>query len=163
MAKIIITFLLLSQVLIYCECDFFSTPYAHMSQCVEIGFLAHWPFLRAKVEPCCHTGLYALLALRPRPLWQAESKSHSPGRAQDLHEGMSFQPTKLARQSRRMADFFFPAFGPNQFSPASTLKVYENKTLIQTTDGPSPFYLTTIKPHDWRRTRQLPDGLTFFI
>ena len=108
------------------------------------GSLAFFCLLKSsRNEPCCHTGLYALLALRPRPLWQAESKSHSPGRAQDLHKGMSFQPTKLAqrsRQSRRMADFFFPAFGPNKlFSPASTLKVYENKTLIQTSRRTEPF------------------------
>ena len=49
-----------------------------------------------------------------------------------LPEGVSFQPTKLAKQSRQsrpMAEFFFPAFTPTPLlCPVATLRVYEERT-----------------------------------
>ena len=70
-----------------------------------------------------------------------------------LPEGVSFQPTKLAKQSRQakpMTEFFFPAFEANQLlCPMATLKAYENRTGVnRAQQGPSPLFLTTIKPHN---------------
>ena len=70
-----------------------------------------------------------------------------------LPEGVSFQPTQLAkrsRQSRPKVEFFFPAFTPTPLlCPVATLKVYEERTQsFRRDDGPSPLFLTTIRPHN---------------
>ena len=69
-----------------------------------------------------------------------------------LLEGVRFHPTKLAKQSRQsrpVADFFFPAFTPDQLlCTMSTFRVYENRTVIQTRRWAEPSLLTAIKPHN---------------
>ena len=49
-----------------------------------------------------------------------------------LHEGVSFQPTKLAKQSRQsklLAEFSFPALTANHLlCPMTTFRVYEDRT-----------------------------------
>ena len=69
-----------------------------------------------------------------------------------LPEGVAFQPTKLAKQSRQskpLAEFFFPAFHANELlCPVVTLKAYEDRTEeVREETGPRPLFLTTIKPH----------------
>ena len=69
-----------------------------------------------------------------------------------LPEGVAFQPTKLAKQSRQskpIAECFFPAFTPNGLlCPVVTLKAYEERTQsVRQETGSKPLLLTTIKPH----------------
>ena len=69
-----------------------------------------------------------------------------------LPEGVAFQPTKLAKQSRQakpMAEFFFPAFNQNKLlCPVITLRAYEERTQqFRKETGPKSLLLTTIKPH----------------
>ena len=67
-----------------------------------------------------------------------------------LPEGVTFQPTKLAKQSRQMkqmAEFFFPAFPANGLlCPVVTLRAYEVRT--QEAREKTPLFLTTIRPHN---------------
>ena len=70
-----------------------------------------------------------------------------------LPEGVAFQPTKLVKQSRQskpMAEFFFPAFPPNSLlCPVATLRAYEGRTQeVRQETGPGPLFLTTIRPHN---------------
>ena len=71
-----------------------------------------------------------------------------------LPEGVSFQPTRLAKQSRQskptMAEFFFPAFTANLLlCPVATLWAYEDRTQeFRRDEGSNPLLLTTIRPHN---------------
>ena len=70
-----------------------------------------------------------------------------------LPEGVSFQPTKLTKQSRQskpVAEFFFPAFTANPLlCPVTTLRAYEGRTEeFRREEGSSPLFLTTIRPHN---------------
>ena len=70
-----------------------------------------------------------------------------------LPEGVTFQPTKLAKQSRQskpLAEFFFPAFTVNHLlCPVATLRAYEDRTREhRKEEGSSPLFLTTIRPHN---------------
>jgi len=69
-----------------------------------------------------------------------------------LPEGVVFQPTKLAKQSRQskpLTDFFFPAFPHNsRLCPVHALQAYEERTVsFREGQGSSVLFLTTIKPH----------------
>ena len=67
-----------------------------------------------------------------------------------LPEGVTFQPTKLSKQSRQckpLEEIFFPAFPHNKLlCPAETLKAYEERTHTLR-EGSTTLFLTTIKPH----------------
>ena len=70
-----------------------------------------------------------------------------------LPEGVTFQPTKLAKQSRQskpMSEFFFPAFMANPLlCPVTALRAYEHRTQkFRREEGLNPVFLTTIKPHN---------------
>ena len=81
--------------------------------------------------------------------------------ALDLHfrhylpEGVSFQPVKLAKQSRQgktQADFFFPSFPHNRrLCPQETLRVYEQRTeKFRSKNGEqahSRLFLAMVHPH----------------
>ena len=69
-----------------------------------------------------------------------------------LREGVTFQPTKLAKQSQKskpLAEFFFPAFTANNLlCPVTTLWAYEDSTWeYRRKEGSNPLFLTTIRPH----------------
>ena len=69
-----------------------------------------------------------------------------------LPEGVTFQPTTLAKQSRQsklLAEFFFPAFTANHLlCPVTTLRAYEDMAReYRREEGLNPLYLTTIRPH----------------
>ncbi len=71
-----------------------------------------------------------------------------------LPEVVTFQPSKLAKQSRvskPLSDFFFPAFPHNRLlCPVVTLRAYEERT-APLREGGTPakttLFLTTVKPH----------------
>ena len=69
-----------------------------------------------------------------------------------LPEGVSFQPTKLAKQSRQSKPVaeFFPAFTANPLlCPVTTLRAYEGRTKeFRKEEGSNPLFLTTIRPHN---------------
>ena len=70
-----------------------------------------------------------------------------------LPEGVSFQQTKLAKQSRQskpVAEFFFLAFMANPLlCPVVTLRAYEGRTKeFRREEGSNPLFLTTIRLHN---------------
>ena len=84
-----------------------------------------------------------------------------------LPEGVTFQPTKLAKQSRQLkpiAEFFFPVFTQNKLlCPVSTLLVYEEKTTTQEGDGlkaPLPYYHQTSFPSFKLHNRSMAKDLS---
>lgn len=66
-------------------------------------------------------------------------------------EGVTFKPTKLAKQSRQakpMTDFFFPLYGEdNKLCPVHTLKEYEKRTSQYRDSDDSQLFLALIKPY----------------
>ena len=65
-------------------------------------------------------------------------------------EGVTFMPTKLAKQSvqsKPLTDFFFPAFpGNSLLCPVVTLRAYEDRTEKNRDDNESQLFIATIKP-----------------
>ena len=93
--------------------------------------------------------------------WQTLLALTRPSRSADLSqldlrfrrylpEGVTFQPTKLAKQSRQskpMAELFFPAAN-HLLCPATTLRAYEDRTReYRREEGSNPLFLITIRPH----------------
>lgn len=75
-----------------------------------------------------------------------EHRKYSP-------EGVTFAPTKLAKQSRgnkALAEFFFPSFPDNtRLCPVATLRAYEEETREKRTPNSGPqLFIATIKPHN---------------
>ena len=68
-------------------------------------------------------------------------------------EGVTFHPTKLAKQSRqnkKITEFFFPAFKDNALlCPVQTLKDYESRTLANRADDEkqAQLLIATIQPY----------------
>ena len=69
-----------------------------------------------------------------------------------LPEGVSFRPTKLAKQSRQSKAVaeFFPAFTAHPLLfPVMTLRACESRTEeFRREKGLKPLFLTTIRPHN---------------
>ena len=69
-----------------------------------------------------------LMALT-RPSRSADIANLSLGHRKYSPEGVSFQPTQLAKQSRAITEFFFPGFSGNPLlCPVTTLRAYEDRT-----------------------------------
>ena len=88
-----------------------------------------------------------------RPSRSADPSQLHPKFRRYIPEGVTFQPIKLAKQSRQtkqMAEFFFQVFPANSLlCPVVTLQAYEARTRESRQEtGPGPLFLTTIRPHN---------------
>ena len=68
-------------------------------------------------------------------------------------EGVTFTPTELAKQSRqtkKIAEFFFPAFPANdKLCPVTTLRAYQERTRDRRKDKEHPqLFISLIKPYN---------------
>ena len=68
-------------------------------------------------------------------------------------EGVTFQPTKLAKQSKQskvLAEFFFSSFPGNKLlCPVTTLRAYEERTKERRSDNNrSQLFIAIIKPYN---------------
>ena len=75
-----------------------------------------------------------------------EQRRYSP-------EGVTFAPTKLAKQSRQsktLAEFFFPAFPSNaRLCPVTMLRMYEKRTRDRRgNQSPCHLFISLIRPYN---------------
>ena len=99
-----------------------------------------------------HTHKTVMLLALTRPSRSADLSQMDLRFRRYLPEGVTFQPTTLAKQSRQskpLAEFFFPAFTANHLlCPVTTLQAYENKTRqYRREEGSNLLFLITIRPH----------------
>ena len=93
------------------------------------------------------TGKTVMLMALTRPSRSADLSQLNLRFRRYLPEGVTFKPTKLAKQSRQgktLQEFFFPSFPLNKLlCPVDTLKAYEERTKGNRGDD----RLFLIKPH----------------